>query len=83
MAGTGTPVGASASMMRAWRSMSCRPIGFWPGGTDLTTSAPSLVSHPVGQPGVAAGQPCEEAHLDARAAAAAGDAATRRHSSRS
>ncbi len=44
MAGTGTPVGASASMMRAWRSMSCLPIGCWPGGTDFTTSAPSPVS---------------------------------------
>ncbi len=43
MAGTGTPVGASASMMRACRSMSCLPIALWPGGTDFTTRSPSLV----------------------------------------
>ena len=36
--------GASASMTRAWRSMSCRPTAFCPGGTDFTTRAPALVS---------------------------------------
>ncbi len=38
------PVGASAAIIRAWRTMSCRPIAFWPSGTDFTTSGPSSVS---------------------------------------
>ena len=54
-------VGAERRMIRAWRSMSCRPIGRCPSGTALTTNGAVAGLHPVGQPGVPAEQRLERA----------------------
>ena len=77
-AGTGTSVGASAvddPGLAQHVVPADRPSGL--GGTDLTTSGALAGLDPVGQAGVAAGQPRESADLQAGPLAGAATAATR------